>query len=792
MNDAHRKKISLLLLFIMTFAVPVSLLTGGWQTSITDQTLEQSGTGLAPSETNLTRVTWRNDHIANGNMESWDNPHEPAEFSTSRTIERNGWYATAPEPVNEGLRSFGMRARAIDPAHPSQQRLTKSTWISWSNPANTTLKVDYYIDQNLYPENGDAFYLRVTMKTFGSRYLYYYLSGTTSSSNSSSYGYFILDAPVGSWNVLDRNLTADFIEVFGEEPTEFLQFEFFLRSYSETYIRSYIDDLYFMNGTDVIIGGDTNWGNFETTGSGTSWYWYYSDAADVVQSSTAYEGSSSANLTAASPNERGSQSSMYTRIYKRLSPLNPDRLEFQWRLDDVQKLTDTEYAYAQVECSNGTNEEFNVFYMFSYGESQPVIGGSGDLFINATGFNTTGTWHTFNRSVFEDITAVNDTADLIVERIEIVVHTESSESRISLLVDGITFESSILNDMSYEDQGPVGSEVLAWGSSHVGDYPELTVTDDAKTGSKAANLTLRDGQSIEMYQETHNLRFNNQTELYLDVNWKIVSFSNQPDEYITIGVYPDYGHSFGYVIANNSPLESMGPFDTYIIIPEVNMTGTWFNLQRDLYHDYEMLFGTSINDTITEVYVEANTKAGGNLTILFDDFYLYTDPAPELGGLEFTPSTPTETDAVVVTATAYDPSLAEVLLYYRVNNGSWSNVTMSESSGDIFSGSIPAQSAGAIVEFYLSASDTYNKTTTLMNGTDYFSYEVMSATTTTTTTTSTTNTTTTTSTTNTTTTTTSSPPPLDDMTGIILGALAAAVVIVIVYVVVLRPRQQGP
>ncbi|MHA1781621.1 MAG: hypothetical protein ACTSYL_12240 [Candidatus Thorarchaeota archaeon] len=774
---------SLLIIIIMISSMPLATFGHVRQASSSNKEQTASPLKFTPAETNLSREVWRSNHIANGNMESWEAAHRPSDFSTDRSRETKAWYATTPEPVNEGSRSLAMQAKAIDAEHPAQLRITKQQWIYWSNPVNTTLKVDYYINQNPNPgTNADAFYLTVTMESIGARYLNYYLSGVPDKTNSSYYAYFIINSTLGSWKTLDRNLTRDFIEAFGQTPTQFDQFNFYLNSVTNDYLQAYIDDVNFLNGTDVKIGGDTNFGNFETTGTGIAWYWIASDPADIVQSSMAHEGSWSANLTAMSSGLR-SRATMDTYVKRRLSVLNPDRFTFYWQLNDLQHSSKDVYAYVHVECSNGTNEEFDVYYLLSYGETLPIIGGQGNLLINATGFNETGAWHYFNRSVFEDVRAVNTTTDLIVQKVSLLVYAYEAQGRISVLFDDMAFVAANLNDMSYEDQRDIGSEVLAWGDCHQGDYPEFTVTGDAKTGNKAANLTLTNGESTDMYQELQNMAFNNSTELYLDLNWKLLSFSGQTDEYIMIGVEQDYGGSIGYILANNSPVESVGSFDKYVVVPEANTTDTWLNFQRDLYHDFKTIFNTTINSSITTIYISASTETGGNLTILFDDIYLYTDPAPGLSGVDFTPTAPTQNDIVTVTVVAVDPSLDNVLLHYRVNNGTWTEVSMAEASNNQYTGTIPVQSVGAVIDFYVSANDTYGKVTTALNGTEYYTYTVVQA--------QTTSTTTTTSTTSGTTPTTSpaATPPDFTMVLIALCVIGVLVVLIIVYFVTQRSKQ---
>jgi hypothetical protein len=113
-----------------------------------------------------------------------------------------------------------------------------------------------------------------------------------------------------------------------------------------------------------------------------------------------------------------------------------------------------------------------------------------------------------------------------------------------------------------------------------------------------------------------------------------------------------------------------------------------------------------------------------------------------------------------------------VSLYYRVDEGTWTNLEMSVVTDDSYDASIPGQSEDSVVEYYITAEDTFEKTTTALNGSDYFSYIVVAAATTTTTTT-----------------TTVTPPPIDLMPWIIGGIVLVVVVVLLVYIFVIRPKQ---
>ena len=758
-----------LLMVLMWLSSSVLLLAGPHtmllENSDNSLTIDRPSPAMEISETDLDRVDWSLNHAPNPGFELWQNPHQLEGYwsSSDRTTEHYGWYASSPWPVNEGARSLGMQARAIDYDHPSEMRVNPQGQSSWLNPANLSLKFDYYIDENPNPATDfDHFVVHLELRDPFTRNMWYYLSGRETRINGSNV-YFMLDSPVDTWNTFDRNITEDFFDFYGHYPTEFMVIYYYLVSKTNDYIRVFLDDVNLVNGTNVKIGGAVAHGNFEIGGTGTVWYWTSNqDAADISQSALRRNGDWSLNMTALSNGNR-SDCTVRKSYDVRLTELNPDLLSFWWRIEDLQESSDETYAYLEVECRNETLESFHVYYWLTYGggESAP-LDYEGYQMIDVDGFNSTGSWQLFNRSIFEDITAVNQTQELVVENVELNVHVWEG-GRLSVLFDDMSFVSAALNDMGYEDQLDVGTPIRAWEGND--EDSSFLVTDQAYAGEKAANLTIVDGNSYQESQRINYMPLTEDTETYLDVNWRLEDFSGLDDEYAGVEVYLDEDLAFAYIFANGSDPAAANGFDEYIILPEANIEGSWFNMQRCLSKDYETLFGSAPNTSIVYIYLLAESETGGRIEILFDDFYLYTDSAPEVNSVVHSPSSPEADDVVEVTAIAIDPSMDTVRLYYRVDEGSWTNLEMSSIADDSYNASIPGQLEDSVVEYYITAEDTFGKATTALNGSDYFSYIVVAAATTT------------------------APPA--DMTPLIIGIIIVIVVIgVLVYIFIIRPKQE--
>ena len=211
MNSNLKRFAPLMVLMWLSSSV---LLLAGPQTMLlensdSNQTIDDPNSLMEVSETDLDRVNWSANHVPNPGFELWQNPHQLEEYwsSSDRTTERYGWHASSPWPVNESTQSLGMQARAMDYDHPSEMRIVQSYSPTWNNPTNLSLRFDYYIDENSNPATDfDHFMVHLELGVPGDRDMWYYLSGGESKTNSTTNVYYMLDSPIDTWNVFDRNI----------------------------------------------------------------------------------------------------------------------------------------------------------------------------------------------------------------------------------------------------------------------------------------------------------------------------------------------------------------------------------------------------------------------------------------------------------------------------------------------------------------------------------------------------------------------------------------------------------
>lgn len=95
------------------------------------------------------------------------------------------------------------------------------------------------------------------------------------------------------------------------------------------------------------------------------------------------------------------------------------------------------------------------------------------------------------------------------------------------------------------------------------------------------------------------------------------------------------------------------------------------------------------------------------------DIEITGDPPPAISSVSRTPGAPTSSDNVVVFGTIIDNgSVQGATLKYSVNEGPFQDLSMTNTSGDIYSGTIPPQSDGDFVRYFILAEDNLGGTIT--------------------------------------------------------------------------------
>ncbi|MFX0079562.1 MAG: hypothetical protein ACFE8O_10030, partial [Candidatus Hermodarchaeota archaeon] len=723
----------ILLIGIMPFSVMTTTLMNeslplsgdaGSTFSTGDKTAKNGIHNIPVPGPDLGQANWSSNHFENPGFEDWTSSYEADGWTTSKTGDRYQWIETTQ--VNEGSFSAGFQCQnypgKVETATFEQSDID-------ADFTNITFSFDWYLDQNEYPSQ-DVMWTEVEIQNPDNGITYwlkYYLNGSSHIDQNTTFeGYFIFDmGPSHQWNTLSRNLTADFLSVpeiqgFYSVNMYVDNIRFRLEAFGavDQLLRGFIDDVQLLNNTDNYywINGTNRNGNFET-GDFTSWEILESRSnGKFEQCLTAYEGTYCANLTAYS---NGNYSDVNTRDYPytRLTSLNQGHVSMRWYLTS-QNLTASTYACIIFHCEDGAATR-NVYYMLGYGgTSSPIVNSSIAVVLHPDDFNTTGSWNHLDVNLWNDANSHFSLSELMIKYVEVFVRADGPGALISTLIDNVNLRAATLNQADFEDQPAVGERIQGFSDT----YLRLTVTDTSYAGSKAGNLTVMSG-SIAIWPPRHPLQWrplNSSRETYLDVMWRIEDTVTTNQVWFRL-VLTD-GRELNYYMNGMTASPSNTSSIAYFNVTSAGTTGSWIQMHRDLAHDYEAVFGSLPDTTMEEIYLRAS--ATSRLEILFDDLYLYDDPAPQVSNVSHNPTIPDHQEGVQISADVVEQDIQSVLAHYRVDSGSWQQASMSHQSGDTYSGTIPGQNHNAFVEYYVTATDDWGLTTTALDNGDYWNYTV--------------------------------------------------------------------
>ncbi len=140
-------------------------------------------------------------------------------------------------------------------------------------------------------------------------------------------------------------------------------------------------------------------------------------------------------------------------------------------------------------------------------------------------------------------------------------------------------------------------------------------------------------------------------------------------------------------------------------------TFNWNNGETIPWTEFALPLSSYISNNVkVRFMIDANTMFQDRTDWFIDDFMLFTptdNEPPYFTNTTVWPDT-NYTGPFPVQSKITDKSgVDQAKLYYRVNSGSWQELTMSAGSNNIYSASIPAQSSGDKIDYYLWARDKW-------------------------------------------------------------------------------------
>ncbi|MHA2060053.1 MAG: hypothetical protein ACW976_04665, partial [Candidatus Ranarchaeia archaeon] len=655
---------------------------------------------LELSSEELARVNWTSNDLLSPGFETWTASNSPDDWNGQGNSFRYTWLATAPLP--DGT-SAGMQTRKT-----TSNFVESAYWLKsgiGADGRNLTLSLAWWLQENPDPDpDKNNFQVRLLFNNGIS--LYYFLNGSTQTSNFSSSAFFFIGGPPQTINVLSRNVTADYESVpeLGSIPQSLqlstLYFYVYSRDDTTKYTTGYVDNVELRNGTTVYIDDTTGNGDFDTT---TGWARGSNyDASYVSESSDATGGFKSVNMTADSKGN-GSYVQLSQGNLRRLTSQTPNTFKLNWKVAEFNAPSSTA-SYVAFQLRNSTGSNFWLYYILA----EKAIGSWNNsttiLSIHPENYNVTGSWNLLNRNVYQDASAYFYSNELLIQEIYLGINAIPTSARMEMLFDEAYFFTPTVHDGDYEDQPAEGEQVRGWNPNWLVGYSEFTVTSTAYDGTKAGNFTLDDA-SRNMWQGGTNLQIDSSMELYLNLMWRLEDYTSAVDNYLYLAISFANGDTLYYYFASVSGgLPSNSSSQGVYNATNSGTTGAWYNLKRNLVTDYTTVMGAP--STYIDAIYFFGIAAGYRTEFLVDDFYIYTEGAPTIDDVTHLPTNPSPSDIVDVNASVLDSGLDTVTLHYRVNSGAWVNQSMSLLSEDNYTQSIPAQSFSSVVEYFVSANDT--------------------------------------------------------------------------------------
>jgi hypothetical protein len=565
-------------------------------------------------------------------------------------------------------------------------------------------------------------------------YFYYYLSsGSTTHTNTSIYARFMLNDTINQWNNFDRNITEDFIDVFGSGALtsahyiDYLWFYTSSPSGSTDIARSVFDDvvLYNTTFTDWLTNGD-----FEM-GTGYRWTTYNSSLGYMIQSTDSTLDTYSINVTV----PYVTQGSGYARCYRSFSAtgtyqaITPGMniIEIDWKYGDNILAGSNQYAYIRFAYFNGSSE-YHVHYYFGHDSDVLTSSNStGNYHVKMPGFGTRDTW---THSVFDLYEANNQLGlyNVSLIGISIYVYDSATGGTVELLVDNIQMLTYPASDPTFEYENVPSYSAPFLGWHRIYDIPgTVTSTSDSHSGLAACNITTV-GQEDGIYRGDIYVDFD--SKLATDFWWRLDSMesSSSAAAYIQFEFYnlASFWH-IRYVLGRSAIwMPSNSSNYKYIPADGFNQTGTWFNFARNITADFENSFAAS-SDTwyLSGIELHVFSAPGLKVSCIFDDInFIDTEPPTISTVTQSVNPVYSEVTSVSVTATDIRPGVSVVTLNYTTDDWNSWNVIGTTYGTTTFDADIPAQPYDTHVQYYVVASDGCGVQAIDDNAGLYYSYFV--------------------------------------------------------------------
>jgi len=487
------------------------------------------------------------------------------------------------------------------------------------------------LENEPYDQNARVY---VEIQTFDGvskhRNFWYYLSSNLKSSNGSIDATFYINETIGEWHSFNRNITADYIAVWGVgdlSSTQYIQL-MRLRVYSYPgdpgLISAAFDNVVLTNST--YSSWVTN-GDFEN-GVGTQWTGSDSSRGYLEKSNDSMHENYSLNMSApdctvGGANVNARKNWNYPFTYFASAP-GMMYIDIDW------KYSDTDTIYGQngrllLSFRNSTGTFY--FYIFFGTMDDTFVGWSNSsttfVFL-MPGFGIKDTWQHSRIDVYDYLSSVG-ISNVSLYQTEFTMQNNALGESNSLLVDNFQITTYPLGDPGFEEDWYMNALTpFAGWEQYNGNTDNIKRTTDAYEGTYACNLTGEYNNVVGVHRDDNIAVHPNDLTNF---SWRIDEIGDD-DAWAIIRIKYTDSNYINYLLGAGSSQPFTNGSSWYTLTVEsFNTTGTWNLMRRNLTADYEEAFGPSSDITIDEIILRMDVSTNDGLTILFDEMH-FIDGAP--------------------------------------------------------------------------------------------------------------------------------------------------------------------
>lgn len=642
-----------------------------------------------------------------------------------------GLISTTSESFTEGSQAVNITCAAILPNSYSylymSEYLSSSVYrkvISADNKVVVDFKWKYKDAADMDSNQRAVFYMSFGSESAGYYYLYFILGQnndehTYTNTTNNKYIYLAEFGSRGEWVHTIINLY-DYIQEFGWY--EFFISEVYFEIYTSSMLGSYVEfllDEYHLYMNPLFDPGFEQ--TFYSTSLLTSWGESTTDENVLNVSKDSHLGKWAVNMTVDGQIDAAIYN--YGVFGKFTSGIYTD---FWWRLDDFEDTS----GYVDIYLNFGSR---NLHYIIGNGTSQTFTNSSNDCYILLHNRNIIGSWQNLEREVFADLTNAFGLDSWILNCVYIRMYAGNLD-RISVLLDDLNFIEKdlpeihtidLLNSPKYYENTLLQVHTTD-ANSTIDDVSVFYRTDTTWTEVHGIlNVTIADHYDFTIPM----LPFGTIVEYYIE----------STDSMGNVKIDNNAGIYYRYTSSDDiKPVVSLQmPFNNSIVTGDVYFKAQATDVGSDIayvefYLDLTLIGNDSMSpydftfDTRTLQNEKYNLEViaydnGGNHQELEDEITIFLEndfSKPSLSNILLNSTDPQAWEDIMASISVFDDnSIANASLFYRVDEGTWITVSMSNIY-NLYQGIIPSFDTGTRIDYYIEIWDNLDQMSSAGNATN--------------------------------------------------------------------------